>query len=330
MNEAGLLSALVAVIAAALWLSRPKVRLLSSDTTRALPSGAKMVQLTHGTTRFQLSGADNPGFLVVLIHGFLGSSGNLAYLAQELSIKHRRRVLSYDNFGRGHSACDGSPHTATHFANQLSELLEAIDGQSGSVVTHGLPIDLVGYSMGGAIAAQFTALVGRKKVRTYAGIAPAGTSAVPLPSWVPVVLRIPVLPSLIVSRLTTPAALVGRAEWVNPRACPHFGEFTREQYQRSLEEGPALGQAALNTLRHFPMSASGESIYAALGTTGVPSLLIWGQMDSVVPVAGVARITEHVPHADVVLHDDATHALPLEFPHLVAEGLVKWWGKHLK
>jgi pimeloyl-ACP methyl ester carboxylesterase len=37
------------------------------------------------------------------------------------------------------------------------------------------PIDLVGYSMGGTIAAHFTALHGSSKVRSFVGVAPAGS-----------------------------------------------------------------------------------------------------------------------------------------------------------
>ena len=124
---------------------------LRCKKVRSLPSGtSRLVQLSQGSTWCCIDGDDNPGRLVVLVHGFSGSSGYFEFLAECLARSNgRRRVLRFDLYGRGGSSCTGAPHTPRLFAGQLAELLFALK-------EHG-PIDLVGYSMGGAIAAQFAA-----------------------------------------------------------------------------------------------------------------------------------------------------------------------------
>ena len=69
-----------------------------------------------------MQGQSNPGPLVVLVHGFVGSSSYFFWLAKCLVEKYGRRVLRFDNYGRGNSGCYGDPHTARLFAGQLAEV----------------------------------------------------------------------------------------------------------------------------------------------------------------------------------------------------------------
>ena len=72
--------------------------------------------------RTPAQGRGNAGPLVVLVHGFVGSSSYFVWLAKCLVEKYRRRVLRFDNYGRGNSGCHGDPHTARLFAGQLAEV----------------------------------------------------------------------------------------------------------------------------------------------------------------------------------------------------------------
>jgi len=57
------------------------------------------VRLSHGLCHCKLDGLENPGRLVVLVHGMAGSEGYYRYLTAYLTNKLKRRVLRFDNYG---------------------------------------------------------------------------------------------------------------------------------------------------------------------------------------------------------------------------------------
>ena len=117
--------------------------------TAPLPAGGALMELPEGHCHYILDGTFNTdGPLVVLVHGFIGSSSYLRFLGSELA--RTRRVLRFDLYGRGWSAHPrGKAHDAALFASQLASLLFAL-GETR-------PVDLVGYSMGGCVAAKVAA-----------------------------------------------------------------------------------------------------------------------------------------------------------------------------
>ena len=130
-----------------------------------LPPGGRLVRLSHGFTHYILEEPNELKTskvvqlpLVVLVHGFVGSSSYFEYLKNELLLAGRR-VLRFDLYGRGHSdPCTHTPHTEMLFAGQLAELLFALG------FNHDEPIDVLGYSMGAVVAAKFAATYGDSKL----------------------------------------------------------------------------------------------------------------------------------------------------------------------
>ena len=120
---------------------------LTDRTSYPLRKGTNTVRLSRGHVCYQYHGNTTSAPLVVLVHGFVGSHAYFDSLASTLTTEHGRRVLCYDNYGRGHSNWDGTPQTVEMFVGQLAELLFVL-GETA-------PIDLVGYSMGGTIANKF-------------------------------------------------------------------------------------------------------------------------------------------------------------------------------
>jgi hypothetical protein len=176
-----------------------------------LPQGGRLVPLSHGDTYYIVDGPDNPGPLVVLVHGFIGSSAYFKWLSDEL-VAGGRRVLRYDLMGRGRSSFDGSPHTESAFSAQLAELIYSLGAAHGA----NEQIDLLGYSMGGAIASKFAATF-PAKLRSLVLVAPVGTRAMSIPAAVFAVLRLPILAGLLLRRLVCSASsLQGKDEWEQP------------------------------------------------------------------------------------------------------------------
>jgi pimeloyl-ACP methyl ester carboxylesterase len=351
----------------------------------AAPPG-RVVELSHGKCHYILTGEHNPGPLVVLIHGFIGSSAYFKWLADHLVTKHNRRVLRYDNYGRGWSGCSGAPHTASLFAGQLAELLYTLNeapsakidlvgptfthlhfvvrgwgymallhaavppcGVACAQSVHGdenhlcpakihvtacsyltPPLNLqVGYSMGGAIASKFAATYGAEKLQSLILLASAGHGAMDktLPWWLLArFLQVPVLPQMLARQLVPGAYFANPLrDWETPTGCAHTDEYLATEEARGHNE-PALSQSIVNTLQHFTMGAANEPSFAAIGKTELPTLMVWGKMDTVVPYTGAAIIAGLVPHATLVTLEAGMHCMVIERPTEVAEIMVEWWA----
>ncbi|KAF2681273.1 alpha/beta-hydrolase [Lentithecium fluviatile CBS 122367] len=129
---------------------------LSAEAVQQLPyppdalPGARDVDSPCGTTRVYEWGPED-GRKVLLIHGISTPSIALADLAHRLVAKGYR-VMLFDLFGRGYSA---APNPAIHRYDS------ALYGSQILICLQSSPIPwtsctLVGYSLGGAIAADFT------------------------------------------------------------------------------------------------------------------------------------------------------------------------------
>jgi len=323
-----------------------------------LPAGGAYIELAHGRCHYIVEGHRNSGPLVVLVHGFVGSSSYMRFLAAELET---RRVLRFDLWGRGWSDHPDAPHTAALFAAQLSSLLFAL-GEAG-------PIDLVGYSMGGCVVAKFAACHAAR-LRSLVLLAPAGTRGMPavLRNLLPLIARLPLLPEVLAPLKFCSAAQFEageRGEWQDPDGAPHWRAFLAEELRR-LRDEPGLAAAALNSARNFELggcegylatvgafrrrgAGSGAVAGAAAagaggaggagggggegGTEGggeggerLPVLVAWGARDRACPVAGLVRVRALVPHAEVWLEPEAGHALPIERFAETAARLSAFWG----
>jgi len=245
--------------------------------------------------------------LVVLVPGF--SVGTYCYdeLADALLAKGAR-VLQYDLYGRGLSDCPDVPHAPALFVGQLAELLYAL----------GLTekFDLVGYSMGGAIAASF-ASVYPDRIRSLVLFAPAG-----LPSTTPAVAKlvhIPLVSDIVLQHFRAVLTEDGiQKEWVDVKA--HEKRFRRvlDHLLSDIKENPVGGGRALqSTLLHFPLDDVMDA-YAFIGASATfPVLCFWGSEDDVCPYANHKVLQKLLPRTQVATVPKAKHALFVEFPDLV-------------
>lgn len=116
-----------------------------SDTARSAAPGG-FVRLSQGYVHYGLEGPET-GETVVLVHGFSTPMFIWERTVPDLA-RAGFRVLSYDLYGRGYTDRPDVAYDEDLFAGQLMELLNALDIRE--------PVNLVGLSMGGAIATIFT------------------------------------------------------------------------------------------------------------------------------------------------------------------------------
>ena len=307
----GTIGLVIIVLMAGTFLSA-RFKLMDLDDEARSKAPGDFVELGDGQVHYAWHGAPKglaSENVIVLVHGFSTPSFVWAGLLGPFE-NANRRVLIYDNFGRGYSDRPHAANDAELFDRQLSELLESqgIDQ----------PIDLVGYSMGGAIATYFAANH-PEKVRRLGLIAPAGFPVV-LPSvakW----LTAPLLGDWLMTvfgrgvMLETMSLPENQGHAIPDIATRYEVQMGYEGYLRSL----------LSTMRSFPMGDL-EQEYEAVGESNIPVMAIWGDRDAVVPPGNARLVAAAVPRAELVSIEGGTHAITYSEPEQVSTALIQFFA----
>ncbi len=240
----------------------------------------KFVQLSCGKTNYELTGPE-AGPLVVLLHG--GSIPMWTWDRQvPVLINAGFRVLRYDMYGKGKSACPVLAYDRNLYRGQLLELLDKLG------LTE--PMHLVGFSFGGATAANFAAHF-PERVRTLALISPVfhfadGNRMVRM-------ARLPVLGNLFVGLVLMKRARDRASRlWASAENADHYADLFQEQISQ-----PGFEPALLSFLRSDALDDY-SAVYEKLGAARQKPLLVWGSNDEDIPAAHIARIRSLVPLSD--------------------------------
>jgi len=246
------------------------------------------------------------GPLIVCIHGLTVPSFVWGPLVKGL-VALGFRVLVYDLYGRGFSDRPGGPQDKAFFNRQLDDLLAhlAIDS----------PFHLIGYSMGGAIAAGFAASH-QARVQRVVLLAAAGMH----------------LHTTARIRFQRERGLAG--QWLFLATYPHLlrkgirAERAALKVSREITEGQEAQltsrgfiPAVLSSLRGL-LSRPLEGEHLALKRDAIPILAIWGEEDDVIPAAAMGRLAawnRDVQH-DVIA--GAGHGLPYTHTDAVLESIA--------
>lgn len=266
------------------------------------------IQLSHGSTHYELQGPQS-GALVVLLHG--GSIPMWTWDQQVAALLAAGfRTLRYDMYGKGKSACPAVHYDRELFKTQLSELLERLDIRE--------PIHLVGFSFGGATAANFTASR-PEKVRTLSLISPVlrfeeGNAVVRT-------ARLPLIGSFLV-RFVFLKKAIQRAStlWAGAKDAERYSAEFRAQIER-----PGFARALLSFLRSDALGDYSRS-YRELGESRRAALLVWGSHDEDVPARHIERIRSLLPLADYHELPGLTHGTVFQASAQVNRLLLAYLG----
>ncbi|MHA7850842.1 alpha/beta fold hydrolase [Roseovarius sp.] len=284
------LAAIVLTILLAPFLAEA-LRPALSDADRADAPG-QMADLPLGPTHYQWLGAQS-GPLIVCVHGLTTPSFVWYPIAAGLG-RLGFRVLVYDLYGRGWSARPRGGQDSDFFVTQLEDLLDALDIDE--------PITLMGYSMGGVIAAAFAARHA-DRLRQLVLLAPAGMGHDLGP-----IARLVVNHDWLGRWLFM--ALYGRqfrAATEAERGLDTSIDNVVDLQQAQLRWRGFRG-AVLSSLR----GALDEDIapaHRAIASVGLPVLAIWAREDEVIPISGMGRLAEWNRDARQEMISGASHAL---------------------
>ncbi len=265
-----------------------------------------MVDLSHGATHFQGSGPID-GKPILLIHGVASWSFAWDPLIPSLEAAGRR-IIRLDLYGRGFSARPKIDHTVDLYVDQALELLDALEVER--------PVDVVGWSMGGAVAVALTDKA-PQRVDRLALMAPAGLQAGS--QIAAMVLKIPAVGEVMSSLFVRAAMRRGVAQnFTNFARAPEF----LAGMLRSLES-PGYSRSVLSCLRNFPFRALSPT-YARVGRQERRICLLWGTRDRLVPFSAHKQALALLPNAEFVRLEGLDHACHWEDVDLVAKALTRF------
>jgi pimeloyl-ACP methyl ester carboxylesterase len=274
---------------------RTETRELNDDTRRL--AGGSFVQLTDGVTHYELSNITRDN-TVVLVHGF-----SVPYFIFDPTFhfltQSGYRVLRYDLFGRGFSDRPDTDYNIEFFVRQLVELLDALR------LTR--PVTLIGLSMGGPIAAAFTAQ-NPGHVAKLILIDPAGARPIALSRVLKVVTR-PYLGEMLISMIGSKGIVRNiAADFFDQQLIEHFQERYLVQMQFK-----GFKRAILSTVRNH-MLESFLATYRRVGMLEKPVLLIWGRHDTTTPLQHSEELCAAIPDVQFHIIEDCSHLPHYERP----------------
>ncbi|MEL6465854.1 MAG: alpha/beta hydrolase [Pseudomonadota bacterium] len=262
-----------------------------SDADRAKAPG-QFALLSQGTTHYEWLGPER-GPVAVCIHGLTTPSFVWHGLAKGLALLGFR-VLIYDLYGRGYSERVRGLQDVDFFDRQLSDLL--LHEDVGNQLT------LLGYSMGGAIAAHFSARH-PQRVKQLVLLAPAGMfdlagRKIAMARDLPIIgdwLFLAAYPWQLRRAISAEAHVPGSVDDINAL---QQTETTRRGYF----------PAVLSSLRGL-LRTNCEDQHRAIADAEVPVLVVWGDADDVVPLHCKDTLAEWNPAAQQVVIEGAGHGL---------------------
>jgi pimeloyl-ACP methyl ester carboxylesterase len=243
------------------------------------------------------------GPVLLLIHGMAGSLENWEAVIEPLARHYT--VLAPDLPGHGGSAPAGGDYSLGALASGLRDLLVALGHERAT---------LVGHSLGGGIAMQFSyqfpELTERLVLVSSGGLGPE----------VSAILRAAALPGadLFIAATAALGSSVGtrvarglRAVGLRPGA--DVGEVARG-YASLVDHDRRT--AFLATLRGVVGTGgqrvnAGDRLYLAAGT---PVLIIWGARDPIIPVRHGENAHEAIPGSRLEVFDGVGHLPQMEAP----------------
>jgi pimeloyl-ACP methyl ester carboxylesterase len=251
------------------------------------------------------------GPVILLVHGMAGSSRTWLPVMEILARDYT--VIAPDLLGHGESAKPMGDYSLGAYASGLRDLLVGALG-----IEHAT---LVGQSLGGGVAMQL-AYQHPELCERLVLVASGGLGREV--SWVLRALALPgaeyVLPALFPRAARRAGDRLVRFFHERGVSAPHVAEMW--QAYASLTETPNR-RAFVRTVRAV-IDPGGQTVSARdrlYLADAVPTLLVWGDQDDIIPVAHAHATHEMLPKSRLEIFEGAGHFLHVEQPLRFAETL---------
>ena len=270
------------------------------------------LELRHATihghqVRYRMAGQ---GPVILLIHGMAGSSRTWLDVMKILARDYT--VIAPDLLGHGESAKPVGDYSLGAYASGLRDLLVGLGFEKAT---------LVGQSLGGGVAMQL-AYQHPEMCQRLVLVASGGLGREV--SWVLRALALPgaeyVIPPLFPRAARRAGDKLVRFFQERGVRAPHVAEMW--QAYASLTETPNR-RAFIRTVRAV-IDPGGQTVSARdrlYLAAAVPTLIVWGDQDEIIPVAHAHAAHELMPESRLEIFEGAGHFLHVEQPLRFAETL---------
>lgn len=265
----------------------------------------------HGRRISYLTAGEGP--VLLLIHGI--ASDSEAWRAVLPLLARRTTVIAPDLPGHGASAKTSGDYSLGSLASSLRDLLVKLGHDRAT---------LVGHSLGGGVAMQFAYMFAERTERlVLVSSGGLGRSVNPL-------LRAATLPGseLAIAATIGPITALGRVgaatvKRLGLRFTPDLGEIGRGFAALADRDGRAAFLDTLRSVVNFSGQRvdAGDRLYLA---AGMPTLLLWGERDPIIPVGHGHRAQERMPGSRLVTFADSGHFPQIDDPHRFAATVLEF------
>ncbi|MFL2701980.1 MAG: alpha/beta hydrolase [Gammaproteobacteria bacterium] len=249
------------------------------------------------------------GETIVLVHGFSTPSfvwGGLINTFCNSGFK----VLAYDHFGRGFSERPRINYDKELYIRSLKELMDDQDIKG--------KVHLVGYSMGGPIVGYFAEKY-PNQTKSMSLIAPAGfqQAMAGVNSWT---IK-PIVGEWFWHVFNNRIYGVGRMSETAYSDDPlsiNEEEFLENFNKQLVFKG--FTESLLSTVRHFNLMDC-RRMYKNVGYLDIPTFVVWGKNDGVVPHSSSTNLKECIPHSELLTIEEGTHDITYRQPTEVGDSI---------
>jgi pimeloyl-ACP methyl ester carboxylesterase len=286
------------------WASAERSRIASTETVDALKGGSgRYLEVGGLSVHLRDRGlATLP--VLLLIHGFNAAGGAVWDLAESSFDQHRVLVPDMIDFGYSSRVTEpGRVHTVIGRAELLGDLLEELE--TG-------PVAVVGSGYGGAVAAQL-AIIHPELVSSLVIV--AGEIYQPAPGLGERLAGFPFLGPAVAFNLWGAADRAERRFTAGCQAggfCPPAG-LVEQRRRAAVVVGTADALAAMAATQ--PAS----TVVERLATIAKPTLILWGEKDTVTPLADARRLEDEISDSTLQIVVGAGHQPEVENPTATAE-----------
>jgi non-heme chloroperoxidase len=248
-----------------------------------LPDGAVL--------RYEDRGRGRP---LVLLHGVCMSSEFFREQVGPLAEGHRVVTLDFRGHGRS-PACDHG-HTVAQYARDVHHLLEQLELEQTV---------LIGWSMGSIVTWQYLRQFGVHRLAAQVVVS-QGPSDLKRDDWPLGLLEL--------------GELAGLCDAIQEDMAAAFADFAPAMFADALDEASRawvlheILQCRPTTATAILLSQTLPDARAVLRDLALPTLLVWGRDEKLVPVAAGEWVRDHVPGSELVVFERSGHCPMLEEP----------------
>ncbi|NQU37445.1 MAG: alpha/beta fold hydrolase [Actinobacteria bacterium] len=268
----------------------------------------------HGHDRAYVVAGSGPA--VLLIHGIGSRHETWLPIMGELAKKYT--VIAPDLLGHGQSAKPRADYSIGGYANGLRDLLTYLGIDRVSVV---------GHSLGGGIAMQFAYQFPQRTDRVVligtGGLGPEVNPIIPLCTFPGAGLTLSALAAAPIRRIGVPLLRT-----LHRTGLPMTADLAELAIVYD-DMGTVDARQAFSHVIRAIVDWRGQIVTMkdrAYLTEYIPTMVLWGERDTVIPVAHAQVAREVLAHARVEVLPGAGHFPQAEFPEAVSEALLDFFA----